>query len=627
MSATPPAGTRPPATCELLVDATPRSGSAPTQATATARALPFGRVALALGVLFALGLSGLAIARHQAYASGQQDLEIYLQTLWNTAQGRPFATTLLKANDLHLAEHLALVLLPLTPLYGLLPDARPLLVLQEAGLALAGAPIWLVARRRLGPGAALALLGGFYLMPSLAGAALDDFHPVTLTAAPLAAAAMLLLEGRWRAGSCLALTSVLLEEEATLVVAGLGLWLLLARRPRWGGLLVGASVGLLLVATLVVMPGFHYPATVAAEGGNRSLNHFAELRANPGVVVGRLFGERGLDAVVSFLLPLGGTVLLAPWMALASLPSGLALFLQDRADTFRRHWAAPILPLLWLAAAAGIERVGRTSGRRLLPLGLVGVGTVLAFLLASPLPGGGAFEPDSLARGPHEADLDQAVAAVPTDAPLAVSANVAAHLANRSELYVYPIDDHYLSPLRYEQRRIDGYVLDLLEPSTLRVPPLGRNSPLLADPPYVVWSGGYKVLLLTRGYPTPQLSSGATFNRRMTLIGYDVARRGDRLGLTLTWQKTSGVFADFDRLAELVDPAGQVLARDQSLLLTSLFTTEKWKIGQVVVDRLDLPLAGDGPFRLRLAWLNRDRRTPLLVDGGGEALEIPVSLP
>ena len=73
-----------------------------------------------------------------------------------------------------------------------------------------------------------------------------------------------------------------------------------------------------------------------------------------------------------------------------------------------------------------------------------------------------------------------------------------AHLANRPELYVYPIDDHYLSGLRYEDRPLDGYVLDLLTSDTQRVNPLRRTSPLLADPPYVVWSSGHKVMLLTR---------------------------------------------------------------------------------------------------------------------------------
>src|SRR5688500_12941631 len=105
------------------------------------------------------------------------------------------------------------------------------------------------------------------------------------------------------------------------------------------------------------------------------------------------------------------------------------------------------------------------------------LGTGTAYLLASPLPGGGAFDAASLNGGPHAADLQHAIAAVPPDAVLAASANVAAHVANRFEVYVYPIDDHYLSGLRYEDRPLDGYVLDLQEANTQRVNPLRRTSP------------------------------------------------------------------------------------------------------------------------------------------------------
>ena len=631
----------------MLVDVkpTPRLVPAPTSAIPRPRQrITLAVLAFLLGATVCLVLSGLAIARHEAFASGQHDLEIYAQTLWNTAQGRPFATTLLKTNELHLAEHLALVLLPLAPLYGLVPEPRLLLGLQQLALALAGLPVWLVARRRLGAGAALLLLAGFYLMPSLAGVALDDFHPVALTAAPLAGAALLLLEHRWRSGLCLASSVVLLEEEAALVVAGLGLWLLLERRWRPGGGLLALGAAMLLAATLLVMPGFHHPATLGLAGGNRSLSHFGELRNDPAVGIRRLVGDRGPDAALSFLLPTGGTALLAPPLLAASLPTGAALFLQDRADTFHRHWAAPILPLIWLAAAVGLGRLGtqidgpgvstapHPSSFILHPspvrvgLALVAVGTVAAYLLASPLPGGAAFDPAILAGGPHEIDLASAVRSVPPEARLAVSANVAAHLANREEVYVYPIDDHYLSGLRFEDREIEAYALDLEEPNTQRVPPLKRGSPLLADPPYVVWSSGHKVMLLLRERPTPSHPSGATFNRRLMLVGYDFERSGDRLQLRLQWEKTRGAFADFDRLAELVDGSGNVVSSDSNLPLTSLFTVEKWKVGQVVIDHLDLRLGGAGPYTLRLAWLNRDRQTPLALDGGGQALEIPLDL-
>src|SRR5215208_61667 len=58
--------------------------------------------ALFLGGLFFLTISALAVARHQAFATGRHDLEIYSQVTWGLANGAPFSTTLLRSNTLHL---------------------------------------------------------------------------------------------------------------------------------------------------------------------------------------------------------------------------------------------------------------------------------------------------------------------------------------------------------------------------------------------------------------------------------------------------------------------------------------------------------------------------------------------
>ena len=574
--------------------------------------------AVALGATFGLRWLALGLLRHAAYASGRQDLEIYLQVLWSTAEGRPFASTLLKSNELHLAEHLALILLPLAPLYALIPRAELPIVAQQAALAATGAPIYWLARRALGSAGGLVPLLGFYLTPALSGVALDDFHPVVFTAWPIGASAALLAIRRWRSGACLALLACLLEEEAALPLAGLGLWQLASGQRRLGlGLLLG-GLGLLLAATLAIMPGFHQPATLDAVQGNRALGHFSELRGDSAAFLGRLLSARGEDLLISYLLANGGTALLAPGASLAAGPTIGALMLQDRSDTLHRHWAAPALPLLWLAAILGLRRL---SGRgRQVGIGLALAGAAAAYLCGSPLPGGRHFAASDYERQAHETDLDLAVAAVPPRARLAASENVAAHLANRSELYLYPIDDHYLRGLNYEERTLDAYVLDLQEPSTQRVGPLRRNSPLLADPPYVVWSSGHKVMLLTRDEPEPRAAVGATFNRRMRLLGYDLDSRAGQL--TLYWQKVRDIFADFERILDITDPTGLAVVRDRSLPLTSVFSTDKWRVGQIVVDRLDLPTPPAAGWRLRVAWQNRDRGTPMPVDGGGEALEL-----
>src|SRR5215207_6681804 len=227
-------------------------------------------------------LSWLALAQHAAYTTGRQDLEIYTQVIWNTANGRPFETTLLKSNLSHLAEHVALVLIPIAALYRLWPDPKLLMVLQQAALALLGLPLFLVARRALGSAwQALVVLACFYLTPSLAGVALDDFHAVPIAAVPLAIGLALVLIGRPRLGAAIALLALPFEEETALAVIGLGglLWL---RRERWLGIGVAAvSAGYLALLVLVVMPSFHDPRTLAGVEGNRTLNHFQEIRAEP----------------------------------------------------------------------------------------------------------------------------------------------------------------------------------------------------------------------------------------------------------------------------------------------------------------------------------------------------------
>src|SRR5438093_630875 len=129
--------------------------------------------ALALALLFTVVTTAITWAEHETYNSTSLDMGVYAQLLWDTAHGHPFATTLLLQNRLHLAEHLALLLLPLAPLYGLVPDVKLLLLLQQVALALSGLAVFWVARGVLGSRLALVALTAYYAMPTLAEVALD----------------------------------------------------------------------------------------------------------------------------------------------------------------------------------------------------------------------------------------------------------------------------------------------------------------------------------------------------------------------------------------------------------------------------------------------------------------------
>src|SRR5262245_61627414 len=84
------------------------------------------------------------------------DLAVYEQVVWNTAHGRPFATSVFSDTDRHLGADVILIEALLAMPYRLVPDTRTLLVLQTLAIAAGVVPLYALARHRLGPLAGVA---------------------------------------------------------------------------------------------------------------------------------------------------------------------------------------------------------------------------------------------------------------------------------------------------------------------------------------------------------------------------------------------------------------------------------------------------------------------------------------
>jgi uncharacterized membrane protein len=580
-------------------------------------------LAPALGVAFFAITSWIAFARHDTFQTGRFDLEIYTQVVWNTAHGRPFETTLLKSNLNHLAEHVALILLPIAALYRLLPDPKLLIAIQQAALALLGWPLFVVARRALGsPWQALVVLTCFYLTPALAGVALDDFHAVPVAALPLAVGIALVLLGRPKLGAGIALLALPAEEETALVLIGLGI-LLWLRRERWLGVGVAAiSVAYLALLVLVVMPSFHDPRTIETVEGNRTLNHFQEIRQSPRKVMDRLFGERGRDALVWAGLSTGGLALLSPATLVTTLPSLGALLLQNRDDTFGRHWVAPLLVGLWMATALGLARL-RAGRPRMVGLALLVVGSAVAYHLMSPLPGGGKFDDSALRSDDRTRLLRRATERVPDEAVVVASPNLVAHLANRPEAYVFPIDSHYAEEMGWRKKRPDYYALDLVDELTNRATNSDRLNPLAADRPYQVWSPGHKVMVLSEEAPEPMYPLDERWGERVWLKGYDVEQASDGTRLILYWERYDDARGRYDRDLDVVDRDNRPVMFEEDMGLSAVYGLNKWRLGQTIMDEVLIPPAS-GPVRVRVKWVSEDKRTPFLRADGSEALDLMI---
>ena len=556
---------------------------------------------------------------------------IYLQALWSAGQGLPFLTTLLQENTNHLAEHVALALWPLVPLAGLGLDAAPLLLLQQAALALCGWPIYRLARDRLGLGPALAILAAFYLYPALSRVSLSEFHPVVVAALPAALGVGAALDGRPRSAALLLLFALLLEEELTPTVVGLGIILALGfgwprraagaastsivtgGRPRTLGLTL-AAIGLLwaLLAVLVLLPGYRYRSGgQRAEPPNRAAGHYDQVIQEPSLLGPWIIDERGPDVAATWLLPNGGLALLGPEALAVALPGLAVLFLQDRAGTWAGHWAAPLLPLIWLAVVVGLARLARRRGMLLPGLGLLALGTVVAYPLDSYFPGGREFEADHYVSGAVERALRLAVDQVPPTASLVATRRVIPHLAWRAELYQFPFS-FSSPPLRPDPQRQDFYILDLTDSPTRRaVEPSESDSLLEKRPRLHVQRLSSDVLLLTRAKPSPPEARADDFGGALRLSGL-AWQRGAEPALTLYWEALRRPDAEPLRRLRLLDAGGRQLSEQLGSPLDDLLPVRDWDRGQLVAERLALPAE---VAVVEVAWLDPSGRALALADG------------
>ncbi len=335
------------------------------------------RVAVfAAAALAALLLASYSIARHNAFNSKAYDLGLHAQVIWNTGHGRLFASSV--EVDNYLGDHVSPIILLLAPLYRLWPDPRSLLIVQALALAAGALPLAAMTRRLLLPpwpgGAhllAMLLALAYLVAPALGFTNRFEFHEEVL-AVPLLLLAFWWLENErpWPMSLAL-LLAALCKEDVGLTVAAFGLWAAW-RKPRLKAFgLAWLAIGLAwsLLALLVIIPAFRgAPADTLdryAWLGRTPSAALTTLVTRPDRVLAHVLGDpRRFWFLFKLLLPTGFLALLSPALLIA-LPGVLINWLAANLyqATFYFHYAAVSIPVVFAAAAYGMERVGQREGR------------------------------------------------------------------------------------------------------------------------------------------------------------------------------------------------------------------------------------------------------------------------
>jgi hypothetical protein len=205
-------------------------------------------------ILFGMFFGRLAVLQHRSLNTHAFDLGYTDQLLWNTLNGRPYRSTVLEGaipyqksqsssgGASYQVFHTSPALLGLAQIYRWWPGPETLLVVQAWALALGAIPAYLLAGRLLGqPLFGMAFAAVYLLSPTLAGAALSEFHIVALAPPHVLLGAYLLDRRQYTGFAIVAVALLSLREQMGLVLGMWGLVTAIGHRS-WRGALFGVTL-------------------------------------------------------------------------------------------------------------------------------------------------------------------------------------------------------------------------------------------------------------------------------------------------------------------------------------------------------------------------------------------------
>ena len=395
--------------------------------------------------VFALAAFWISASRWADFGYRTFDLAFYVQALWKFSHGD--AGTLSLLNVPMLGNHADFIVLLLVPLWALV--AHPLLPVAAQVLAIASmAPVGYRIARRLGlepePAALMAL--ATLMTPAAGFVAVHEFHPEALTAPFLLLAIDAFQRQSLGRFWLWFLATLACKENMTLLLA---VWCAVNAWSGWRNPPGGQKPG----KFRWILSWGLAPAGVALGWAALYAEVLSPLWNAGNVDYGVLYGKwlhapwSGLPHAVALqlaqsirgnlgwglLLPLCGLPLLRPRWLLVAAPVAAQHLLSLRSSEWSLyfHYAAPLLPLTWVAACEAVAGFSARRVQRALAWA-VALACVVAQIWMGPVKVWLDSPPESGADvGPLRAQL----ATIPRDASVVAGLPLLSHLAERESLY------------------------------------------------------------------------------------------------------------------------------------------------------------------------------------------------
>jgi uncharacterized membrane protein len=409
------------------------------------------------GPIFAFALVFFAACTWASYARWANfeyrtfDLAYYVQALWQLVHGR-FQVSV-EGVPL-LGNHVEPIVFLIAPLFLLFRHPLVFVLVQNAALASMG-PVAFRIGKRLGLDrkTALLLAVAVLITPATGYVALHEFHPEAFTAPFLLLMLHARLRGSLRAHWAWLIAVLACKENMALLIAAYGVVHAVLERKRpmaelraWYLWPMALSVLWFLVCAKLITPALNsgsidYLALydrLGASAGDILLKAITQ----PQRIFGALFQSLSQGNLFwALLLPFLGVPLVRPRWLLIGTPILLQHLLSWRSSewTIYFHYAAPLLPLFWIALAESAAQMNRWTPvplpiRRSLPF-LVIAACIAAQVLLGPASTIAATTANWFGGEQTRARKQTFISQIPPEASILAPLPYLSHLAMRENLH------------------------------------------------------------------------------------------------------------------------------------------------------------------------------------------------
>ncbi|MES2788777.1 MAG: DUF2079 domain-containing protein [Planctomycetota bacterium] len=309
------------------------------------------------------------------------DSAMYEEHLWNLLHGKGFRSFIDKG--LFLGEHIQVIHLGLIPIYLFWPSHLLLEWCESLGLALGAIPVYLMTWRQTQcrwRATCLACAYLLYVPMQRLDISIDfkTFRPEAFGIPLLLASLNALDTRRWKAFGLWLFATLMVKEDYALIIGPLGLWIAVhefriapAGTPRWrrawpGIALAAGAVVYLWWAVKIAIPYFkagnevHY-AKYFSQFGQTTNEIVYNLLLHPDWLARELFTPENFLFGAALCLSLALLPLWSPGRLAVGAPLFAALCLNQIARNTQHHFHAPLVAIVFWAAAHGLRNVQRVA--------------------------------------------------------------------------------------------------------------------------------------------------------------------------------------------------------------------------------------------------------------------------